>query len=170
MQGLRVNLQRFENALIAVCFIVMTLAAFAQVVNRNFIGASISWFDELARYCMVYLTLLATEAGLRDGSQIAISAVTDRCPPVLRRVLQIVVKIIIIGFSIAIFYTSLDLVQMQMRSGQISAAMNLPMWVPYAALPLCFGVIAIVQVLALFALCAAPLNAGSAVDAEKKGA
>lgn len=52
---------------------------------------------------MVYLTLLATEAGLRDGSQIAISAFTDRCPPVLRRILQLLVKLIIVLFSSAIF-------------------------------------------------------------------
>lgn len=42
MQDLSKFLQRFENALIAICFIVMTLCAFSQVVNRNFIGAGIS--------------------------------------------------------------------------------------------------------------------------------
>lgn len=169
MQELKLNLQRFENALIAVCFIVMTLSAFAQVVNRNFIGAGISWFDELARYCMVYLTLLATEAGLRDGSQIAITAITDKCTPAVRRALQIIVKVIIIGFSIAILMTSMDLVGMQLRSGQVSAAMNLPMWIPYASLPLCFGIITIVQIIALVALCMSPLSSDKPSE-KKEGA
>ncbi len=167
MQRLSQNLQRFENALIAICFVVMTLAAFAQVVNRNLVGASISWFDELARYCMVYLTLLATEAGLRDGSQISITAVIDRCPPGVRRLLQVIVKLVIICFSIAIFSTALDLVQMQIRSGQVSAAMSLPMWVPYASLPITFGIISIVQILALIVLIRSPLNQPQPPKAEE---
>ena len=56
MNSVATRLVKLENAIIAVCFIVMTIAAFAQVVNRNLIGAGISWFDELARYCMVYMT------------------------------------------------------------------------------------------------------------------
>ena len=158
MQSIGTNMQRIENAIIAICFIVMTAAAFAQVVNRNFIGAGISWFDELARYCMVYLTLLATEAGLRDGSQIAITGFTDKCPPALRRILRIIVKLIIIGFSIAICYTAMDLVNMQIRSGQVSAAMSLPMWIPYASLPLAFALITIVQIIALLVLLKTPID------------
>ena len=165
MQSIGQNLQRIENAIIAICFIVMTLAAFAQVMNRNFIGAGISWFDELARYCMVYLTLLATEAGLRDGSQIAITGFTDKCPPVIRRILQLIVKLIIIAFSIAICNTAMDLVHMQLRSGQVSAAMNLPMWIPYISLPIAFGLITLIQALSLLVLLKKPLESN-----EKKGA
>lgn len=157
MQFLGQNLQKAENFIIAVCFIVMSLAAFAQVVNRNLIGASISWFDELARYCMVYLTLLATEGGLRDGSQIAITAVTDRCSPFVKRVLQVVVKVIIIGFSGMIFWTSLNIIQMQLRSGQVSAGLGLPMVIPYAILPVAFGLITVVQILVLIAMLKSPL-------------
>lgn len=168
MQDLSKFLQRFENALIAICFIVMTLCAFSQVVNRNFIGAGISWFDELARYSMVYLTLLATEAGLRDGSQIAISAFTDRCPPVLRRILQLLVKLIIVLFSSAIFWTSIELVQKQIKSGQTSAAMGMPMWLPYLSLPICFAVITVVQVIALFSLAKSQLPEAKSNKEEEK--
>ena len=152
------NLQKAENYIIAICFIVMSLAAFAQVVNRNLIGASISWFDELARYCMVYLTLLATEGGLRDGSQICITAVTDKCPPVLRRILQIIVKVIIICFSFMIFYTSFTIIGTQLRSGQVSAGLGIPMVIPYAILPVAFGLITVVQIIVLAMLIKSPLK------------
>ena len=152
------NLQKAENYIIAICFIVMSLAAFAQVVNRNLIGASISWFDELARYCMVYLTLLATEGGLRDGSQICITAVTDKCPPVLRRILQIIVKVIIICFSSMIFYTSFTIIGTQLRSGQVSAGLGIPMVIPYAILPVAFGLITVVQIIVLAMLIKSPLK------------
>ncbi len=145
-------LNKLENYVIAGCFIVMTLAAFAQVVNRNLIGAGISWFDELARYCMVYMTLFATEAGLRDGSQISITAVTDKCNPLLKRILQIIVKIIIVSFSIIMFNDSLSLIMKQLSFGQLSASLGIPMWIPYFSLPLTFIGIAVVQGLSILVL------------------
>lgn len=159
MNSIARNLQRLENVIIAVCFIVMCLAEFGQVANRNVFHLPISWFDELARYCMVYMTLLATEAGLRDGSQIAITAVTDKCPAPIKRVLQLIVKAIIIAFSIMITMTSYDLVVKQVVTGQVSAGLSLPMWIPYMILPLVFAFITIVQALAFIALLRAPLKA-----------
>ena len=105
------------------------------------------------------MTLLATEAGLRDGSQIAITAVTDKCPAPIKRVLQLIVKAIIIAFSIMITMTSYDLVVKQVVTGQVSAGLSLPMWIPYMILPLAFAFITIVQALAFIALLRAPLKA-----------
>ena len=167
MNSVSTQLTRLENAIIAVCFIVMTVAAFAQVVNRNLIGASISWFDELARYCMVYMTLLATEAGLRDGSQISIQAVTDKMPPVLKRIVKIIVKCVIIGFSCTIFMTSLTLLKKQIMTGQVSAGLEIPMYIPYLALPIAFSLITIVQLYCLFILIKSPLNENKAQQESK---
>ncbi|WP_295482658.1 TRAP transporter small permease [uncultured Succinatimonas sp.] len=158
MESLGKTLNKCENGIIALCFIVMSLAAFAQVVNRNLIGASISWFDELARYCMVYMTLLATEAGLRDGSQISITAIVDKCTPAVKRTLQMIVKAIIICFSIAMFVCSLTIVQTQINSGQVSAGLGIPMVVPYLALPISFGAITIVQILSLLTMFKTPIQ------------
>ena len=62
----------------AAAFMVMVAASFAQVVNRNIFKLPISWFDEASVYCMVYMVLLGTEVGLRDGTQVAVTAVVDR--------------------------------------------------------------------------------------------
>lgn len=158
MESLGKTLNKCENGIIAICFIVMSLAAFAQVVNRNLIGASISWFDELARYCMVYMTLLATEAGLRDGSQISITALIDKCSPAVKRTLQLIVKVIVIGFAITIFINSLTIVQTQINSGQVSAGLGIPMVIPYLALPISFGAISVVQILSLLVMLKTPIQ------------
>ncbi|MCC8190294.1 MAG: TRAP transporter small permease [Planctomycetes bacterium] len=138
-------LQKIENLILATAFIVMTLSAFAQVVNRNFIGAGISWFEELARYCMVYMALLGTEIGLRDGTQIAITAVVDRFRGVPRRVVDIFGRLVIVVFSAVVFYFSFELLEKQWKFPQISPGLGLPMYVPYFALPLTFGLITVVQ-------------------------
>lgn len=147
-------LQRLENFILAASFIVMTLSAFAQVVNRNLVGAGISWFEELARYCMVYMTLLGTEVGLRDGTQISITAIVDRFKACPRKLLAIFAKLVVVCFSAMVFYHSWNPIMKQIRFGQLSPGLEIPMYIPYAALPLSFGIITLVQAATLFVLVA----------------
>lgn len=148
------QLQKLENLILVVSFIVMTLAAFAQVANRNVIHAGVSWFEELARYCMVYMTLLGTEIGLRDGTQIAITAIIDRFKGIPKLLLDIFGKIVIVAFSALVFWHSLTLMQKQIQFGQDSPGLGVPMYVPYAALPISFAIITLVQAATLLALVA----------------
>jgi TRAP-type C4-dicarboxylate transport system permease small subunit len=123
----------------------MVVSSFAQVVNRNVTHSGISWFEELSRYCMVYMALLAAEAGLRDGTQISITAITDMFNDKARRFILIVAKIVVLVFAVIVFITSFELIRIQLASGQSSPGLKLPMVVPYMALPISFGIIVVVQ-------------------------
>ncbi|HZK61650.1 MAG TPA: TRAP transporter small permease [Anaerovoracaceae bacterium] len=137
--------QKVENFILIITFIVMVLASFAGVINRNFIYADIPWFQEISRYSMIYMALLAAEAGLRDGTQISITAVTDMMRVSIRKIVLIISKLIVIVFSVTIFVTSFDLLNVQISSSQVSPALGMPMFIPYLAIPLSFGIIILVQ-------------------------
>jgi C4-dicarboxylate transporter, DctQ subunit len=139
------TIQSCEEAIIVASFVIMVIATFAQVVNRNFVGAGISWLEEISRYCMIYMALLATELGLRDGTQISVTAFTEKLPPRARFTLKALSQVVVIVFSGIVFATSLVLLQKQIAFGARSAGLDLPMYVPYFALPLSFGLIALVQ-------------------------
>jgi TRAP-type C4-dicarboxylate transport system permease small subunit len=145
MKRLLKTVQSCEETIIVASFVIMVIATFTQVVNRNFVGAGISWLEEVSRYCMIYMALLATELGLRDGTQISVTAVTDKLPPRGRLALKIVSHAIVIGFSAAVFLTSLVLLEKQIAFGAHSAGLGMPMYIPYFALPLSFALIALVQ-------------------------
>lgn len=66
------GLTKIENLIMVAAFVVMVFASFAQVVNRNFFKLPISWFDEAAVYCMIYMVLIGTEVGLRGGMSLAL--------------------------------------------------------------------------------------------------
>ena len=55
-------------------------------------------------------------------------------------------------FSFGVFMGGLKLVQIQIRTGQISAALGIPMSIPYAAMVISFGMITLVQAVAAVAL------------------
>lgn len=145
-------LQKIENFILVATFVVMVIASFAQVVNRNLVHAGISWFEELARYCMVYMALLAAEAGLRDGTQISITAVTDHLHDITAKIVRVIAQLVVIGFSAICFFNSFTILQTQITSGQMSPGLKLPMVVPYFALPLSFGIITVIQSAALIML------------------
>ena len=93
MKNSLIYLQKVENYIIVVSFAFMVFCSFAQVVNRNFFQLPIAWFDEAATYCMIYMTLLGTEIGLRDGSQIAVTALVNKFKGVSKLFIQIISKI-----------------------------------------------------------------------------
>lgn len=139
------GLTKAENFIMAVTFALMVICSFAQVVNRNIFKLPIAWFDEASTYCMIYMALIGTEIGLRDGTQIAVTAVTDKLHGKLKGIVSLCSKIVVLIFSSTILITAVKMVAVQARTGQTSAALHLPMTVPYAALVISFAMIVLVQ-------------------------
>lgn len=138
-------LQQVENWTIVITFSVMVIACFAQVVNRNFFKIPISGFEEAAKYAMIYMVMLGTELGLRDGTQISVTAMVDRLHGPARKALQALSKLIVIGFSAFLFVESAAMVAKQLQIGQLSPGLRMPMAIPYAAMPIAFGLITLLQ-------------------------
>lgn len=145
MKKLLQYLQKAEDGILIGTFVVMVLASFAQVLNRNLFHLGISWFEELARYCMVYMALIAAEAGLRDGTQISITALTDKLRGQTKKAVQILAKLVVVLFSATVFVTSFKLLWMQNVSHQMSPGLLIPMLIPYFAITLSFAIITVVQ-------------------------
>lgn len=139
------KLQYIENLIIVVSFAVMVTCSFLSVVNRNFIKLSIPWFDELSTFAMIYMALLGTEAGLRDGSQIAVTALVNKFNGISKAILQIIAKTVVTGFSAVVLYYSCHMAAIQASSGQLMAALHIPMAIPYFALVISFAIITCVQ-------------------------
>lgn len=152
MKKILEKLTMVENFIMIATFAVMVCASFAQVVNRNIFKLPISWFDEAAIYCMIYMVLIGTEVGLRDGTQIAVTALVDKLHGRGRTLIQLIAKIILVFFAAVVFVGSIQLMAIQIRTGQVSAALNLPMSVPYFAMVLSFGMITLVQAVAALEL------------------
>ncbi|MCL2835015.1 MAG: TRAP transporter small permease [Treponema sp.] len=145
-------LNKVENGMIIIAFTVMVLAAFSQVLNRNVFKLGIGWFEELAVYCMIWMTLLGAEMGLRDGSQISVTMVLEKFSGKAKALLQIIIKLIVVIFTVAIARGAMLMVLRQIRTGQITAGLKIPVAVPYSTLVIGFGAMALVQFVTLILL------------------
>ncbi|WP_409969665.1 TRAP transporter small permease [Bengtsoniella intestinalis] len=142
-------LQNLENFILVLTFSVMVITCFIQVINRNIFKIPFTGFEEISRYCMVYMVLLGTELGLRDGTQISVSAFVDHLPKVLHDIFAIITRIIVIGFAAIMCKSGMTMVITQLNVGQMTPGLGIPMSVPYFSLVLSFGIITIVQMVTL---------------------
>ena len=138
-------LQRLEKWIIVIAFVIMVVAIFCQVVNRNIFKIPVSGFEEAAKYSMAYMVLLGTELGLRDGTQIAIKGVVDKLKGKVKKVIVIISQIIVVAFAAIMTKASFAMVLKQAAICQTSPGLGIPMSVPYFSLVLGFGLIAVVQ-------------------------
>ena len=138
-------LQTLEKWIIVIAFAIMVLACFIQVVNRNVFRIPVSGFEEAAKYSMVYMVLLGTELGLRDGTQISIQWVVDKLPEKARKIIRVIARLIVIIFAAVMTKSGWAMVMKQAKIGQTSPGLGIPMYIPYFALVLGFGLITIVQ-------------------------
>ena len=138
-------LQTLEKWIIVIAFVIMVLACFIQVVNRNVFRIPVSGFEEAAKYSMVYMVLLGTELGLRDGTQISIQGVVDKLPEKARKIIGVIARLIVIIFAAVMTKSGWAMVMKQAKIGQTSPGLGIPMYIPYFALVLGFGLITIVQ-------------------------
>ncbi len=138
-------LQTLEKWIIVIAFAIMVLACFIQVVNRNVFRIPVSGFEEAAKYSMVYMVLLGTELGLRDGTQISIQGVVDKLPEKARKIIRVIARLTVIIFAAVMTKSGWAMVMKQAKIGQTSPGLGIPMYIPYFALVLGFGLITIVQ-------------------------
>ena len=127
----------------------MSLILFLQVVMRYVFKSSLSLSEELARYIFVWLVYLGISYGAKIMKHIKIDAALGLFPARSRPYVVMLGDLIFLGFALYICYLSYGIVQKQIMIGQASPAMNIPIWIPYAAPMTGFGLVAVRQVQAL---------------------
>ena len=150
MKGIKKALSYITNveyAIMVVTFVAMVIAYFISVVNRNFIKASMPWTEEVAMYSMIYMALLGTEVGLRDGTQVAVTAVIEKLHGVTKKIVSIIEQIILEIFSFVMLKAGLFYKQLQ--TGQTTPVLKVPMSVMYFSLVLTFALILVIQAVVL---------------------
>ena len=124
----------------------MSLIIFVQVVMRYVFHNSLTWSEELARYLFVWLVYFSVSYTARREKHIRIDAAINLYPKKLRPYIEIISEVVVLAFSIFIAVTGMSVFQKIAWSGQMSAAMGLPMQVVYAAPMIGMALTAIRQV------------------------
>ena len=116
---------------------VMAAVVGANVAGRYLLGFSLTWSDEVARYTMIWLTFLGAGLALREGAHVAIANAQEALPGPAQRALRWAILLILFAFFGFMVWVGID--YMNRMAIQKSAALRLPGYWAYAALPAGFA-------------------------------
>lgn len=150
-------IERLLDALLAIMLLVMVAAICWQVFGRYVLGRAPSWGEELARFLMVWMTMLGSAAELRAGGHITVTSLADRLSPRNLAILLAVRDVLMVGTCGMLAHAGIELAMLLHR--QASPAFEIPMSVPYAAQPV--GFLLILVLVALSRLAGGPFRASA---------
>jgi TRAP-type C4-dicarboxylate transport system permease small subunit len=113
----------------AIMICMLTVIISMQVVNRNFMGHSFTWVEELAGISMIYITFLGSALATINNSNTRIDFFIKKLPGKMTNVFDILVNLICIAFVGILCCYSLKLMGNNLY--RLSAAMKLPVAVNY---------------------------------------
>lgn len=145
MKLLRLLDEKLEMYICIALMSCLTVILGLQVFMRYVMQASLSWSEELARYMFVWLVYIGVSYGSKVMRHIKIDAGLFLFPKAIRRYVVILGDTIFCIFACIIAYYAFGLVQRQIMLSQLSPAMQIPMWIVYAAPFVGFSLTAIRQ-------------------------
>ncbi|NYZ16109.1 TRAP transporter small permease [Azospirillum sp. RWY-5-1] len=107
-----------------------------QVVARYALGVSTSATDEIARFTFIWVSLLGATYVLGKRGHIAISGLVDMLPARPRGGVEIAIALLVVAFAVAVLgMGGWLLVNKALTLGQVTPALQVPMWTVYSVIP-----------------------------------
>ena len=118
------------------------LLAFINVVARFIFHEGIDWAFELTNYLFIWSAFFGASYCFRKECHIRVTILLDILPPKLAKLSSLLAHLITLAYLLAVaYYGYLFIFDPDFglkASGEISVDLNVPMWIPYLALPLAF--------------------------------
>ncbi|HET8728923.1 MAG TPA: TRAP transporter small permease [Alphaproteobacteria bacterium] len=134
----------------ALCLVGLFALVTLQVVMRYGFGSVPFFMEEFARYAMIWMALAATAVAVRENSHIRIeflALILGSAAPIAARLLSAFLDTVSLAVFLSLVWYGVDMVRF--AAGQTSEGMQIPLSIPYAALPVAFTAAAMFSALRL---------------------
>lgn len=122
-----------EESLLMILLVAISVVMMAQVIMRYFFRQSMSWPEEFCRFCFVYSGFLSMGYCVRKGKMLKVDILVTFFPKFLQRVLDLVGRVITLLFFAYLSFYAYQATMNSYKGGMTSPAMEIPMWIIYAA-------------------------------------
>ena len=151
-KGLQFLNRYLEEILCVALMSVMTIIIFVQVIMRYVAHNSLSWSEELARYCFIWLIYIGVAYGCKLMKHIKIDAALHLFPEKVRPYIVITGEVLVLVFAVYIVVTGVELTYKQWEFGKVSPALGLPLQYINAAPVVGFGLVVFRQIQTIWKL------------------
>ena len=128
-----------EKIITIIFGVVLLISLAAGVVFRYFLNAPLFWSDELAMFCLAWLTFIGGSMCIKIKASPSITMLVDSVKPFARRVISIVSTLVLLVFVIYILYLSIVWITGPNIQSQISTSLKWPKFYFYLSIPVSFA-------------------------------
>ena len=134
------RLTRILDAVLTRCLILLMLglvvAVLWQVTSRYVFSAPSSWTEELARFLLIWISLLGAVYAFRTGMHLGLDLLPKKLEgAAARRLIRFTVALVVLFSATVLVVGGVSLVSMTWELKQYSAVLGLPMSVVYSVIP-----------------------------------
>ena len=141
-------LDRFEETLSSFLLALMSVAIILQVFFRYCVSYSLDWPEELGRYLFIALVYIGSGYAERENKHLAITILRTSGGAWGAKYLPLVALGVTAAFCGMMTVWGVNMTCFGWQTGQVAPAMQFPMWMVYACLPLgmaCMGIRALIK-------------------------
>jgi TRAP-type C4-dicarboxylate transport system permease small subunit len=112
---------------------------FANVVGRYVFFKPIIWAEEVLVFIMIWCVMLGATLVTWENQHLKMDVVYHLTPPPVRRWLNLLSTLAFLGAGVFVLVQSARVVALVASTGQRSVVADIPMTIPYGALPVSFA-------------------------------
>lgn len=127
------RLDRVVEVVCGVLVAVLVVDVWLGVVTRYLMDLGVTWTEELARYLMIWVALLAVSCGIARREHVAVVFLSDRFPRLPRRALLIAFDAMAFAFFALLGVYGVTMTAQ--GASQFTTLFGISMTMPYAAVP-----------------------------------
>ena len=135
MSVLRFIDRKSEIYLLTAILVAMSVILVAQVFMRYVVNDPLVWAEELARYLLIWCTMIGTSLAVRESRHIVVDFAPVLFGPRSVGFFRLISLAGIIIFCAVILFYSVPFVLRVQEMNQLSPSLEIPMWCVYLALP-----------------------------------
>jgi TRAP-type C4-dicarboxylate transport system permease small subunit len=133
----------FEEYFVVWSLAIMTALVFVQIVMRYVFHSSLSWSEEIARYIFLWLSWIGASYAVKERAHFRVEMLANVLKGRARKIFELAVLFVWFLFSFFLTWYGTALVMFLMDTGQVSTAIQLPMSLTYASVPVGCGLMSI---------------------------
>ncbi len=126
-----------STVFVVISITIMSIIVFYATVQRYVVSSAPFWVEEIARYNMVWMALIAASIAFRNREHVGLNFLIDRAPRKIRKWIVVFTDLAaLVFFGFAVVYGSKFAIQ---AIPTASPVVDMSLAVPYAGIPVgCF--------------------------------
>lgn len=138
--------ENLEETILVVLMLIMSLTMGVQIIARYIFNSPLSWSEELSRFLFVWSGFLSISYCFKKQISIKIDQVVSFFPEKIAIIFKLVEKITMLVFYFYMIPFAWTYFNNAVVSGQLSPAMQIPMYIIYIA-PLVGFILSIIRLI-----------------------